>query len=125
MNSNTNLIDKVNLVDKSSEYGSQSSMLNHLISLSKEMLSRIKKIEDRIIQHEFAEWNTAKNVDIKRELTQNEIFLKNIGFPFIDMDAFSGFNKSLDKLDFRSSVVSHLNMSLKNILSKKKIHHNI
>lgn len=117
MNSYTNLIDKVNLVDKSSEYGSQSSMLNHLISLSKEMLSRIKKIEDRIIQHEFAEWNTAKNVDIKRELTQNEIFLKNIGLPFIDMDAFSGFNKSLENLDFRSSVVSHLNMSLKNIFS--------
>lgn len=120
VNTQNNSIDKA-VVEKSIEHDNQSSMLQQLFSLSKEMLSRIKRIEDRFIQNEVAQWNARTAVgNEKRKLTQDEIFLKNIGLPFSDMDALNGFDKKLDEKDFETSVVSDMNIFIEqNIFSEK------
>lgn len=124
MNTQNNSIDNCfeAVVEKSSEHDNQSSMLKQLFSLSKEMLSRIKRIEDRLIQNEVVEWNARTAVaNEKRKSTQDEIFLKNIGLPFSDMDALNGFDKKLNEEDFETSVVSDMNMFIEqNIFSEKK-----
>lgn len=73
-----------------------------LLTISKEILGRIKRLENRVLEKEI-------NSDISNlspRMSEQEVFLKNIGLPLTGIESVNKFNDVLHSSETRKCVVS-------------------
>lgn len=75
--------------------------LQQLLTISKEILGRVKRLEHRVLEKEIID--TASNATLR--MSQSEMFLTHLGLPYSDVNSVIKFNDLIKNEEFKKGLV--------------------